>query len=135
MKIILDTNIYSDYAEAIPEVVDLLATHGEQIYIPSIVIGELNYGFIQGSRQRFNENRLQKFINRLGVKIISVDADVARKYALIYMSLRARGTKIPINDVWIAACCMQAGGTLITRDKHFENVEQIEKIILNDTNR
>jgi len=135
VKIVLDTNIYSDYAAAIPEVVDFLATHGEQIFIPSIVIGELNYGFIQGSRQRFNENKLHQFIHRLDVRIISVDADVARKYALIYVSLRARGTKIPINDVWIAACCMQAGGTLITKDKHFDNVEQIEKIILNDTNR
>ena len=38
--------------------------------------------------------------------------------------------KIPINDVWIAASCMEVGGTLPTRDKHFGAVEQIETIIL-----
>ncbi len=39
-------------------------------------------------------------------------------------------TKIPINDVWIAASCMEVGGTLLTRDKHFEVVDQIDAIIL-----
>jgi predicted nucleic acid-binding protein len=37
--------------------------------------------------------------------------------------------RIPINDVWIAACCMGTGGTLVTRDRHFDGVEQIDKII------
>jgi predicted nucleic acid-binding protein len=62
--------------------------------------------------------------------VIVVNTDVARKYATIYLSLIEKGTKIPINDVWIAASCMEVGGTLLTRDKHFEVVDQIEKVIL-----
>ena len=130
MKLVLDTNSYSDYAEGLPQTVDFMATHGEHMYLPSVVLGELNFGFMKGSRKRFNETKLQQFINRLKVEIIDVDADVARKYAIIYLSLEARGTKIPLNDVWIAASCMEIGGTLLTRDKHFEVVEQIETIIL-----
>lgn len=130
MKLVLDTNSYSDYAEGLPQTVDFMATHGEHIYLPSVVLGELNFGFMKGSRKRFNERKLQQFINRLKVEIIDVDADVARKYAIIYLSLQARGTKIPLNDVWIAASCMEVGGTLLTRDKHFEVVAQIETIIL-----
>jgi predicted nucleic acid-binding protein len=130
LKLVLDTNIYSDYAEGISETVDFMATHGEYLFIPSVVIGELHFGFIKGQRQRFNEKKLQQFINRLNVEIIDVNADVARKYANIYFSLRKKGAKIPINDVWIAACCMEIGGTLLTRDKHFEVVDQIETIAL-----
>jgi predicted nucleic acid-binding protein len=130
LKLVLDTNIYSDYAEGLPQTVDFMATHGEHMYLPAVVLGELNFGFIKGSRKRFNERKLQQFINRLKVEIIDVDADVARKYAIIYLSLQARGAKIPLNDVWIAASCMEVGGTLLTRDKHFEVVEQIETIIL-----
>ena len=26
----------------------------------------------------------------------------------------AKGEKIPSNDVWVAACCMEVGGTLLT---------------------
>ncbi|MBT8367638.1 MAG: hypothetical protein KJP23_23335 [Deltaproteobacteria bacterium] len=39
--------------------------------------------------------------------------------------------RIPINEVWIAACCMEVGGTLLTRDRHFQHVEQIEAVVLN----
>ncbi len=54
---------------------------------------------------------------------------VASKYGLIYLSLVKKGKKIPINDVWIAACCMEIGGTLLTRDRHFGFVEQIDVLI------
>ncbi len=130
MKLVLDTNIYSDYAEGLPAVVDFLAIHGEDIYLPSIVLGELSYGFMKGSRQRFNERKLQEFIRKLQIEIIDVNHNVARKYGIIYLSLVKKGTKIPINDVWIAACCMETGGTLVTRDRHFRQVEQIETMVV-----
>lgn len=130
MKLVLDTNIYSDYAEGLPQTVDFMATYGEFIYLPSVVLGELYFGFMKGSRQQFNEKKLHQFIGRLRVEIINVNADVARKYAIIYLSLQKKGAKIPINDVWIAASCMEVGGTLLTRDKHFKVVDQIETVIL-----
>ncbi len=130
MKLVLDTNVYCDYAEGLPDVVETIATHGQYLFIPSIVLGELNYGFMKGSRQQFNEKKLRQIISRLKIEIIDVNADVARKYALIYLSLEKKGLKIPINDVWIASCCMEVGGTLLTRDRHFELVDQLEAIIL-----
>ena len=130
MKIVLDTNIYCDFAEGIPDAVDAMATYGEYIFIPSIVIGELSFGFMKGSRQQINEKKLQQIVSRLRIEIIDVNKNVARRYAIIYLSLLKKGAKIPINDVWIAACCMEVGGTLLTRDKHFEFVDQIESIVL-----
>jgi len=130
LKIVLDTNIYCDFAEGIPDAVDAMATYGEYIFIPSIVIGELSFGFMKGSRQQFNEKKLQQIVSRLRIEIIDVNKNVARRYAIIYLSLVKKGVKIPINDVWIAACCMEVGGTLLTRDKHFEFVDQIESIFL-----
>lgn len=130
MKLVLDTNIFSDYAEGVPQTVDFMATYGEFIYLPSVVLGELYFGFMKGSRQQINEKKLQQFIGRLKVEIIDINPDVARKYAIIYLSLQKQGNKIPINDVWIAASCMDVGGTLLTRDKHFAVVEQIEIVIL-----
>ena len=130
MKLVLDTNIYSDYAEGLPAVVEFLATHGDDIFLPSIVLGELSYGFMNGSRQRFNERKLQEFIRKLQIDIIDVNHNVARKYGIIYLSLVKKGKKIPINDVWIAACCMESGGTLVTRDRHFGHVDQIETMVM-----
>jgi tRNA(fMet)-specific endonuclease VapC len=130
LKLVLDTNIYCDYAEGVSETVDVIATRGEYIYIPAIVVGELTFGFLKGTRQQFNERKLRQIVNRLQIEIIDVTTDVARKYAIIYLALKKKGAKIPINDVWIAACCMEVGGSLLTRDKHFEYVDQIESIAL-----
>ena len=130
MKLVLDTNIYSDYAEGVSGTVDFMAIRGEQIYLPSVVLGELHFGFMKGRHQAFNEKKLTQFIKTLNVEVVNVNADVARKYATIYLSLQKKGTKIPINDVWIAASCMEVGGTLLTRDKHFDVVDQIETVIL-----
>jgi predicted nucleic acid-binding protein len=130
LKLVLDTNIYCDFAEGLPDAVDAIATYGQSIFIPSVVIGELFFGFMKGSRQQFNEKKLRQVVSRLKIEIIDVNTDVARKYAMICLSLQERGIKIPINDVWIAACCMEVGGILLTRDKHFELVDQIEAVVL-----
>lgn len=130
MKIVLDTNVYCDFAEGLPDAVDAIATYGQSIFIPSVVLGELFFGFMKGSRQQFNEKKLRQVVSRLKIEIIDINIDVARKYAMIYLSLQKRGIKIPINDVWIAACCMEVGGTLLTRDKHFEWIDQIDAMVL-----
>jgi predicted nucleic acid-binding protein len=126
----LDTNIYCDFAEGLPDAVDVIATYGQSVFIPSVVLGELFFGFMKGSRQQFNEKKLRQVVSRLKIEIIDVNTDVARKYAMIYLSLQKKGIKIPIHDVWIAACCMEVGGTLLTRDNHFELVDQIEAMVL-----
>jgi predicted nucleic acid-binding protein len=130
LKLVLDTNIYCDFAEGLPDAVDAIAAYGQTVFIPSIVLGELYFGFMKGSRQQFNEKKLRQVVSRLKIEVIDVNTDVARKYAMIYLSLQKKGIKIPINDVWIAACCMEVGGTLLTRDKHFELVDQIEAMVL-----
>jgi predicted nucleic acid-binding protein len=130
MRAVLDTNIYVDFARGKPDVVDLLATQSTEILLPAIVMGELFYGFAKGSRTRYNEEKFHRFVTRLDVFFIHVNEDVARKYAIIFSALTTAGSRIPINDVWIAASCMSVGGTLLTRDRHFEHVSQIDKIIL-----
>jgi tRNA(fMet)-specific endonuclease VapC len=130
MKLVLDTNVCCDYAEGLPVVVDAMARFGESIFIPSVVLGELTYGFMKGKRQQFNERKLQQIIQRLGIDIIDVNTNVARKYGFIYLSLERKGMRIPVNDVWIAASCMEVGGTLLTRDRHFAHLEQIDVMIV-----
>ena len=126
MKLVLDTNIYCDFAEGVPTVVDILAEFGDELYLPAIVIAELTYGFMKGTRHEQNEKKLQEIVSKLQIHIIDIDKNVARKYALIYLHLVTKGQKIPINDVWIAACCMDIGGTLLTRDNHFAAIDLID---------
>jgi tRNA(fMet)-specific endonuclease VapC len=126
LKLVLDTNIYCDYAEGVLAVVDILAEFGDELYLPTIVIAELTCGFMKGTRHEYNEKKLQEIVSKLQISIIDIDKNVARKYALIYLHLVGKGRKIPINDVWIAACCMDIGGTLLTRDSHFAAIDLID---------
>lgn len=125
MKLVLDTNAYC-LCDMGQEKALELAERAASLFLPIIVYGELYYGFRHGKRFETNLKRLDQFIEQYDVEIISVDLDVARKFGDIFASLRKKGVPIPTNDIWIAACCMSIGGTLLTSDHHFESVEQIQ---------
>ena len=63
MRIILDTNVYSDYAEGTPEAVDIIARKASEICFPAIVLGELYYGFGKSTRKKLNDMKIEQFIN------------------------------------------------------------------------
>ena len=131
MKLILDTSAYIDLALGRPEVVNLLATRSNEFFFLPRPGRTFLLFYVRGPL-KLQRGKLRDFIATLGVSIIDITEEIARKYAVIFLSLTTKGARIPINDVWIAACCMGVGGTLVTRDRHFDRVEQIDKIILSE---
>jgi len=125
VKLVLDTNAYC-LCDVNQERALELVERATSLFLPSIVYGELYYGFRHGKRFETNLKRLDQFAEEYDVQIIPVDLDVARKFGDIFASLRKKGNPIPTNDIWIAACCMSVGGTLLTSDNHFKYVEQIQ---------
>lgn len=97
MRLVLDTNIYCDYAEGVAQTVDIMADLGESLYLPAVVIGELTYGFMKGRRREWNERKLNEIIDKLQITVIDVTQSVASKYGLIYLSLVNKSRKIPLN--------------------------------------
>lgn len=132
MKSVLDTNVYCLCDVGNEHALSLLE-EASSFFLPSIVYGELYYGFRHGERFEKNIRHLEKFISQFHVEVIDVNTDVAKKFGDIYASLRKKGKPIPTNDIWIAACCMEVGGTLITVDDHFKEVEQIQTRFLIQT--
>jgi tRNA(fMet)-specific endonuclease VapC len=49
----------------------------------------------------------------------------SRIYGTLKARFRARGRPIPDNDIWIAATAIRHNLTLITRDVHFADVEDL----------
>jgi len=101
-----------------------------QLAIPSIALGELLSGFRKGSRMGRNVARLNQFVETFDVEWLEVTPAVAQRYAQVHDQLRRRGTPIPTNDLWIAACCLAAAATLLTSDPHFQRVEDLRTIQL-----
>ena len=125
----LDTSAYSQFMRGEPAVADLLDA-AEWIGIPAIVIGELLSGFAQGRQQSRNERELEEFLANPAVEALPVNEDVARFYAEIFTSLKAAGTPLPINDVWVAATAARAGASVLTFDAHFSKIKRVGSLVL-----
>ena len=70
------------------------------------------------------------FLDNPYVSLVPVGATTADRYSRIAASLRAKGCRIPTNDVWIAAHAMETGADLVSADRRFEHVDGIAWIRL-----
>ena len=127
MRIALDTNRYSDFARGDEDVSKLIEI-ADEAYLPFAVVAELRMGFLGGSKGRQNERILQQFLRRPGISMLFPDEQTTQHYAAFALQLRRQGTPIPINDVWIAALCVQHGLSLYARDSHFDHLPQLLRI-------
>ena len=119
--IALDTNAYTGLIHGLPAVIGAVRT-AREIHLPLIVLGELLAGFAAGARAEANRRDLAGFLTSPRVAVLNPDQGTARHYAEIYAALRAVGSPIPTNDMWIAALARQHRLALLTFDSHFAAV-------------
>jgi tRNA(fMet)-specific endonuclease VapC len=117
-KVLIDTNIYSLAMEGDVSIVNRLRKI-DVIGFCVISIGELYSGFKAGSRETRNREELHFFLDSPRVVIHAIDEGSADFYAAILNTLKAAGTPIPTNDIWIAAIAFQHGYKLFSRGSHF----------------
>ena len=120
----MDTSAYSGLVRGHPGIVDAVK-RAEDLYFSPVVLGELYTGFMLGSAQSKNEQRLSTFFESSRVTFIQMDDETAKLYATIQTDLRKKGTPISTNDVWISASAMQYGLAVLTLDRDFLRVPQI----------
>lgn len=121
MKLILDTNAYVGFKLGYPEIIEYL-TQADVILISPIMLGELMFGFRNGSRFARNTEELNRFLSHHAVEIVTLSEITADRYARIAAQLKQQGTPIPSNDIWIAAQTMETGSELVTMDNHFDKI-------------
>ena len=121
-RIILDTNAYTALMSGSQPIAEKL-NKAEVVIFPSIVVGELLDGFLGGTRNEQNREILHRFREKPRTITISVTPDTAEWFAPIKQQLQKKGTPIPMNDIWIASCCMEHGAALLTMDKHFQEID------------
>jgi tRNA(fMet)-specific endonuclease VapC len=56
---------------------------------------------------------------------LKVDEETTIAYGNIKAALRKKGKPIPENDIWIAAIAKRYELVVVTRDKHFKEIESI----------
>ncbi len=134
MRMAIDTNRYRDFSEGVPDAVERFQT-AELICLPFVVLAELRAGFLAGSAQSRRVTRagaqnakvLGSFLNRPRVRILWPDEATVHHYARLWNQLRAQGTPIPTNDLWIAALTLQHDLLLYSRDTHFDRLPELPR--------
>ncbi len=122
-KVAVDTNIAIAVLNDNKEIIEFLRAF-DQIFIPITVSGELLFGVSNSKNADINLPKFREFISRCLPMYIT--DEVAECYASIRLSLKNRGKPIPENDIWIAAVCVSSNIPLLTKDKHFDNVEELK---------
>ena len=94
-----------------------------EVFVPAIALGELFFGAANSGRPSENTARVERFAT--GRAIVSTDFGVAREYGKLRHYLKKKGRPLPENDIWIAAAAKCHGMVLVTRDRHFQEVEDL----------
>ena len=117
---LVDTDILIDYLKDLPDAVEFVETHIDQIFVSVITIAEL----YQGVRDGDEESALDVFISAVGsLEIDRVIAQNAGLYRRKYM---------PSHNVGLADCLIAATATAhrlplkTLNTKHFPMLEEIE---------
>jgi tRNA(fMet)-specific endonuclease VapC len=94
------------------------------LYLPSIVLGELYTGINRVINKAKHLKKLTDFLQLCTV--VTIDALTSKHYGEIIAALFKKGKPIPTNDVWIASLAKQHSFTLVTTDKHFNEIPDFQ---------
>ena len=117
----LDTSAYVGFKRNAVEAVEIILK-AELIIFSPVVMGELMFGFRNGTRFKENMDDLDRFLKHEVVDLLPIGKITSDRYSRIAVKLRQQGTPIPTNDIWIAAQAMEQGAELITSDQHFDKI-------------
>jgi tRNA(fMet)-specific endonuclease VapC len=123
MKVLLDSNAYSDWRRA--KAWGHTISTATVVYLPTIVLGELHAGFRMGMAKKENVASLAAFLNAEPVEVVGPTERTAEIYGEFVTQLRKQGTPIPTNDIWISALAYEFKAMLVTKDAHFRNLPQV----------
>ena len=121
MKFMLDTCAYVGFKLNSAETVKMIVG-AELILFSPVVLGELMFGFRNGTRFKKNMADLNCFLKHDAVELVQIGKITSDRYSRIAAQLKQQGNPIPTNDIWIAAQTMEHGAELITSDQHFKKI-------------
>jgi len=119
-EIALDTSVAVRFLNGDTTVTEKVLALPE-IFLPTIVVGELLFGAENSTRPLKNLPRYLEFIT--ACIALPVERETAAVYARTRLALKRKGRPIPMNDVWISAQCLEHGWVLVTDNTDFDCVD------------
>jgi predicted nucleic acid-binding protein len=93
-----------------------------------MTLGELRLKVLQASDPEAAARRLSTYQLAQRFEPLGIDEAVSDAWALLVSRLRAANRRIPINDSWIAATAMAHGIPIVTQDRDYHAIPDVEVI-------
>jgi tRNA(fMet)-specific endonuclease VapC len=122
-RFLLDTNIIIALFAKDPQIHERIP-NAVEVFVPCIAIGELYFGAYKSVKVQENIIRIDEFA--LNNAVLSCNTKTAKRYGDIKSHLKDKGQPTPENDIWIAAIAQQYDLTLVTKDPHFNAIENLK---------
>lgn len=126
-KYLLDTDVFSLMVKGQDEQINArmqTLSKGEAL-LSVITTGEYFYGVSHAPVSALRERRAQRLIDFFGV--LPLGAEVGANYGAIRADLRAKGTPIGPNDLWLAAQANAHELVMVTRNtREFKRVKGLK---------
>lgn len=135
MGIVLDTSALAALERADASLTEALAPFAEEeAVIPAIVVAELLAGVRLAGDTRRAVRRQAKIDSVLALApVVEFSAEIAESWADHFAALERQGSRIPANDLAVAATATYLGFAILVgpRDEeHFRRVEGLEVQVL-----
>lgn len=126
MAYLLDTNIIAgvlQHEKKVWQKLEKAYNEKEDVFLCSVVYYEVKRGLLAAgaTRKMITFNNFRQKHTMIGID----DESVLDKASQIYAELRGTGRLIPDNDILIAAIAMTYNVILVTNDKHFERIDEL----------
>ena len=122
----IDTNILIECFQRNRDISEAISQFDRILVCPA-VLGEFKAGLdVNTKRGKKVKGLLDDFLDDPAVVLVPFTDETADYYARIFKTLKANGTPIPTNDIWIAASAIEHGASVLASDEHFSYVPMLK---------
>jgi predicted nucleic acid-binding protein len=102
----------------------------DELAISVITLAELEFGIYSATDQQTRAKRMATFRKVMDSEAIDFTSDIASIWVAVRASGQAKKSKLSENDVWIAATAINQGVPLVTQDRAFTSISDLETILV-----
>ena len=130
MTLVFDTSIIIDLERKSTETIQKLKLLSKNYPLPVEITFITEFEFLLGIKEKNPKNKEKAKLFLSLFPILHTHSRTADLLAELKYKYDGQGTPITLADLLIAAICIQENKTLVTKDKNFNKIEELSKIII-----